>query len=149
MSALLAVINTVVATPLPTVVPTPTPEVVTQIVYKTPEWVAPAQAALKQVAELGLLVVPAIFASMTHNLFNQKLTKWGNVLVLGAYSTVLGVLALLTTDKLNLANVSFTPDNVALAVLAVAGAASLKYAQYKASHPETAPAASTGVTAPF
>lgn len=147
MSALLAVVNAVVATPVPT--PVPTPEVVTVIKEVTPEWVGQAQVALKQAAELGLLVVPAIFASITHNLFNQKLTKWGNVLVLGAYSTVLGILALLATDKLNLANVSFTPENVAAAVLAVAGAASLKYAQYKASHPETAPVASTSVTAPF
>lgn len=128
MSVLLAIANTVAATP----VPTPTPEIVVKTVEVIPAWVGQLQNVLVQLAQLGLLVIPGAVASKLHDFANPKLGTWGNALLLFGYSAVLGVLSIVAAGQLHLAHISFTPESVGTAFLVVLGAASSRYAIYKA-----------------
>ena len=126
MSALQFAIVTATSTPVPT------PEIVVKTVVQTvtvvPDWI-------KQTAALGLFLVPGYFASFLHSLADAKigLTRWANAIVLFVYSTVLGVLGLVAAGQLDLMGISLkNPEQVGVAVLAVLGAASARYALLKA-----------------
>lgn len=139
MSALLAVVSTVAATPLPS--PSVSPEVIVKTVQVVPEWYNQLAVVLKQGAELGLLVIPGVVASKLHDFANPKLGNWGNALLLFGYSTVLGLLGLVAMGTLDLTTVDWkNPEVVGGAVLTVLGAASARYAAYKARTQEKVPA---------
>jgi hypothetical protein len=129
MSALIAVAATVAATP----VPSPSPEVIVKTVQVVPDWYNQLAVVLKQGAELGLFVIPGVVASKLHDFANPKLGVWGNALLLFAYSIVLGLLGLIAAGSLNLLTVEWNnPAMVGTAILTVLGAASARYAAYKA-----------------
>lgn len=147
MSALLAVVSTVAATPLPS--PSVSPEVIIKTVQVVPGWYNQLAVVLKQGAELGLLVIPGVVASKLHDFANPKLGPWGNALLLFGYSAVLGLLGLVASDSLNLMNVDWrNPEVVGTAILTVLGAASARYAAYKARTQDKTPAAAVAPAQP-
>lgn len=116
----------------------PSPQIVVHTVTSTvqviPAWVGQLQAVLQQLGTLALLVVPAGVASKLHDwLLNDRLGKQANVVLLFAYSVVLGFAGLYAAGQLDLTKVDFhNLEQVGAAIFAVLGAASARYAWTKA-----------------
>lgn len=128
----MSVLLSVVATATPTISPI-LDAGGSGVVYVTPAWVTDLAQLIKQTAELAILIVPGFLASKLHDFANPKLGRWGNASLLFGYSVLLGVLGLIASDQLNLLTVDWkSPEVVGGAIFTVLGAASARYAAYKA-----------------
>ena len=128
MSALLAIVQVVTATPLPS------PEVVIKTIEVTPVWVNNLAEFLKQAALLLGLVVPGMLASKIQSAVakskdgTKRFSQWQNAAIVFAYSVVISGLGLLAELQFNFIGVDFSsPATYGAAFLVVLGAAATRY----------------------